>query len=104
MIFIYSIGIMDVVREFGETYGGPGKFWLANRLFVYINDPAHCEMILNNVDAMDKGDSYDFVVEVLGYGLITLKCNFYDKEIRINTIYKIVRVLCICSGWLAVPS
>lgn len=68
-------GIFDVIREFGETYGGPGKFWLANRLFVYINDPSHCETILINADSMDKGDSYDFVAEMIGYGLITLKCN-----------------------------
>lgn len=64
-----------MIREFGETYGGPGKFWLANRLFVYINDPAHCETVLINADSMDKGDSYNFVTETLGYGLITLKCN-----------------------------
>lgn len=64
-----------MLREFSETYGGPGKFWLANRLFVYINDPAHCEIILNNSDSMDKGASYDFVSEVIGQGLITLKCN-----------------------------
>lgn len=70
-----STGVFDVLNEMGEVYGGPAKFWLANRLFVYINDPAHCDIILNNTDSMDKGASYDFVSEVIGQGLITLKCN-----------------------------
>lgn len=63
-----------MTREFGETIGSPGKFWLGNRLFVYINDAQHIEMILNDPACLDKGDSYDFISDVIGYGLITLKC------------------------------
>lgn len=69
------IGILDVINDFSKEYGGPGKFWLGNRLFVYIDDPKHFEIILNTPSSLNKGDSYDFIVESIGHGLITLKCN-----------------------------
>lgn len=69
-------GILDVINDFSKTYGGPGKFWLGNRLFVYIDDPKHFDIILNTPASLNKGDSYDFISESLGLGLITLKCNF----------------------------
>lgn len=65
--------ILQAIREFRETTGAPGKFWLGNRLFVYINDPAHIEIILNSPACLDKGNSYDFMVETLGDGLVTMK-------------------------------
>lgn len=67
--------ILDVINDFHHHHGGPGKFWLGNRLFVYIDDPKHFEIILNAPDSLNKGDSYDFIVESIGFGLITLKCN-----------------------------
>lgn len=74
-IFILGIlDILDVINDFHARFGGPGKFWLGNRLFVYIDDPKHFEIILNAPDSLNKGDSYDFITESIGYGLITLKC------------------------------
>lgn len=49
---------------------------MGNRLFVYVDDPKHFEIILNNADSLNKGDSYDFIAESIGFGLITLKCNY----------------------------
>lgn len=66
--------ILDVINDFSKTYGGPGKFWLGNRLFVYIDDPKHFEIILNTPSSLNKGDSYNFICESIGHGLITLKC------------------------------
>lgn len=75
--------ILDVINEFHHIHGGPGKFWLGNRLFVYVDDPKHFEIILNAAVSLDKGDSYDFIVESIGFGLITLKCKFF---LQINWI------------------
>lgn len=77
---IFKIGILDVINDFSKRYGGPGKFWLGNRLFVYIDDPNHFDIILNTPASLNKGDSYDFIVESIGYGLITLKCK--EKNYR----------------------
>lgn len=66
--------ILKVIHEFHRDFGGPGKFWLGNRLFVYIDDPKHLEIILNAPESLDKGDSYNFISESIGLGLITLKC------------------------------
>lgn len=65
--------LLDVVHEHGRTYGGPSRFWLGNRLLVYTNEVSHFEIVLNNADSMDKGESYDFIAEGIGYGLVTLK-------------------------------
>lgn len=81
--FVFA-GILDVINDFSKTYGGPGKFWLGNRLFVYIDDPKHFEIILNAPTSLNKGDSYDFIIESIGYGLITLKCNLNQFKIIIN--------------------
>lgn len=71
--------ILDVINGFHVAHGGPGKFWLGNRLFVYVDDPKHFEIILNAPASLDKGDSYNFIVESIGYGLITLKCKCNAK-------------------------
>lgn len=68
---------MDVINDFHKAHGGPGKFWLGNRLFVYIDDPKHFEIILNAPESLNKGESYDFISESIGLGLITLKCKFF---------------------------
>lgn len=60
-------------EKFHETFGLSGKFWLGPRLFIATMDPKHCELILNNSNSMDKGDSYEFIAEIVGYGLITCK-------------------------------
>lgn len=73
-IYLDFLDILDVINDFHRRFGGPGKFWLGNRLFVYIDDPKHAEIILNAPDSLNKGDSYDFIIESIGYGLITLKC------------------------------
>lgn len=70
--------ILGVINDFHKAHGGPGKFWLGHRLFVYIDDPKHFEIILNAPNSLNKGASYDFIVESIGYGLITLKCNLKD--------------------------
>lgn len=73
--FFFAIPeILHVINDFHKKFGGPGKFWLGNRLFVYIDDPKHFEMILNAPSSLNKGDSYDFISESVGLGLITLKC------------------------------
>lgn len=69
--------ILDVINDFHKAHGGPGKFWLGNRLFVYIDDPKHFEIILNAPESLNKGESYDFISESIGLGLITLKCKFF---------------------------
>lgn len=66
--------ILDVINEFHRDFGGPGKFWLGNRLFVYVDDPVDIETILNSPHSLNKGESYDFISESIGLGLITLKC------------------------------
>lgn len=68
--------ILKVINDFHRDFGGPGKFWLGNRLFVYVDDPRHFEIILNSPESLDKGESYNFITESIGYGLITLKCKF----------------------------
>lgn len=82
-LLIAFLEILDVFNEFNKAYGGPGKFWLGNRLFVYIDDPKHFEIILNTPTSLNKGDSYNFISESIGFGLITLKCN-YDIQSNKN--------------------
>lgn len=38
-------------------------------------------MILNASASLNKGDSYDFITESIGFGLITLKCKFNQPSI-----------------------
>lgn len=76
------IEILDVINDFHKAHGGPGKFWLGNRLFVYIDDPKHFEIILNAPESLNKGESYDFISESIGLGLITLKCKFFTNFFR----------------------
>lgn len=69
-------GILEEINAHGKQCGNCSKFWMGNRLFVYINDPNHFEIILNSPTSLNKGASYDFIVESIGHGLITSRCNF----------------------------
>lgn len=80
------IGFLDVINDVSEKYGGPSKFWLGNRLLVYIDDPNHFEIILNSPTSLNKGASYDFIVESIGHGLITSKCNI-SQNILLNFLF-----------------
>lgn len=51
----------------------PIKFWIGHKLFIYTRDPAQVDGILSNLESFDKGDSYNFMVEGMGYGLVTMK-------------------------------
>lgn len=59
------------MNRVGATSGNMSKFWMANHLFVYIEDPAHAEIVLNSPASLDKGASYRFIEAFLGLGLIT---------------------------------
>lgn len=48
------------------------RFWLGTHLFVYTDYPNVIEQILNSPDCLDKGQSYRFLNNVVGSGLITL--------------------------------
>ncbi|XP_031617885.1 probable cytochrome P450 313a4 [Contarinia nasturtii] len=93
-LFLSADKILDVINDFHRNHGGPGKFWLGNRLFVYIDDPKHFEIILNAPDSLNKGDSYDFIVESIGHGLITLKSDewrFHRKNLNPSFHYNVVK-------------
>lgn len=53
--------------------GSLGKFWLGNRLIVNIDKPELFEIILNEPTCLDKGESYKYISNGLGNGLVTLK-------------------------------
>lgn len=101
--FSFFVDILTVINDFHAKFGGPGKFWLGNRLFVYIDDPKHFEMILNSPESMDKGESYDLITESVGYGLITLKCNFFFK-FKMFYLMTLVIHLFIWSGRMEISS
>lgn len=55
------------------TYGTTVKFWLGQKLFVYVDKPEDIETILNSQICLDKGASYKFIENIVGMGLITLR-------------------------------
>lgn len=55
----------------GETYGNMSKIWLGNRLIVYVDEPEQVDVVLNSAACLNKGDSYKYIQEFLGNGLIT---------------------------------
>lgn len=61
------------MASFGKTYGNLSKLWLGNRLFVYVDDPWFAESILNSPICINKGDSYKYIYEFTGDGLVTSK-------------------------------
>lgn len=64
---------MQVIKEVQDQAGSLGKFWLGSRLFVNIEEPEHMEKVLNDPNCLNKGDSYDYLVDVMGEGLVTMK-------------------------------
>lgn len=56
-----------------DTYEKPVKFWLGQRLFLYVDSPEDIETILTSQICLDKGASYKFIQNFLGMGLVTLR-------------------------------
>lgn len=82
-LYDHLTGILHVIQEFDQKIGSLGKFWLGNRLFIYVSDPAQIEAILNHPACIDKGESYKFLVDSLGFGLITSKCKEKNSAIAV---------------------
>lgn len=59
------------MADFGERYGNMNKLWLGNRLFVYIDNPETTESILNSPMCINKGESYKYIQDFVGDGLVT---------------------------------
>lgn len=83
----YFVEIFEYIQEYDQKWGTPGKFWLCHRLFVYVNSAKQFEIILNSPECLDKGDSYDFIAESVGYGLITLQCKRLNTQLKLFTAY-----------------
>lgn len=50
--------------------------WLGPSLYVLTRNPEHFEIILNNVNANDKGESHKMISEAMGKGLVTTNCKY----------------------------
>lgn len=65
--------IVENVTNMVAEYGDLIKFWLGNKLIVFTNNADYIEQILNAPQSIEKGASYEFMMELTGYGLITMK-------------------------------
>lgn len=76
LFFFSNLAIFENFGKLKKVFGSPGKMWLCHRLFIPISEPDQMEITLNHPNCADKGDSYDFVREVMGNGLVTLDGRF----------------------------
>lgn len=54
-------------------YGNLSQIWIGPRMFVFVDNPAHVEVILNAPECIDKGRSYRFLETIVGNGLISMQ-------------------------------
>lgn len=72
--------VVQTMQDHGKRWGNLSKLWLGNRLFVYVDNPEHAEIILNAPSCINKGDSYKYIQEFVGIGLVTAKGDIWRRH------------------------
>ncbi|KAG5894241.1 hypothetical protein JTB14_007868 [Gonioctena quinquepunctata] len=71
---------MGALVRFQKEYPGLAKFWFGPRLCYCISDPEHIQKILTNTKNLEKDDSYRFLSDSLGTGLLTAPVPKWKKH------------------------
>lgn len=70
---VFVAEVVSNMQAHADRYGNLSQLWIGPRLFVFIDNPADVELILNSPDCIDKGRSYRFIDTIVGKGLISMK-------------------------------
>ncbi|XP_032689286.1 cytochrome P450 4C1-like isoform X2 [Odontomachus brunneus] len=60
-----------------KTYQSPFRFWLGNKLLIFINEPDQVKVILQNPSCLNKNVLYDVTRPWIGKGLITAPAHIW---------------------------
>lgn len=85
MVWVFVLCFAEVVdnmQAHAIRYGNLSQIWVGPRLFVFVDNPAHVEIILNSPECIDKGRSYRFLETVLGSGLISMQSEFTPSALQ----------------------
>lgn len=71
--YVLVAEVIETMEHHSKMYGKMSKVWIGPRLFVFVSDPVLVEQILNSPVCLNKGQSYKYIKNIIGYGLITME-------------------------------